>query len=65
MDRRETARIFRVRLSEALSRAGVNQSALARRTGIDRSTLSQLLSPDETRLPRADTVAAIATALQV
>ena len=65
MDRRETARIFRVRLSEALARAGVNQSALARRTGIDRSTLSQLLSPDETRLPRADTVAAIATALQV
>ncbi len=65
MDRRDTARVFRVRLSEALERAGVNQSSLARRTGIDRSTLSQLLSPDETRLPRADTVAAIATALQV
>lgn len=65
MDRRDTARIFRVRLSEALARAGVNQSALARRTGIDRSTLSQLLSPDEMRLPRADTVAAIASALQV
>lgn len=64
-DRREIVRVFRARLLEALGKAGLTRSALARQTGIDRSTLSQLLSPDNDRLPRADTVAAIATALRV
>ena len=44
---------------------GLTQSALARRIGVDRSTLSQLLSADADRLPRADTVAAIAANLQI
>tara|TARA_R110002012_G_scaffold281585_1_gene470834 strand:- start:664 stop:1476 length:813 start_codon:yes stop_codon:yes gene_type:complete len=48
-----------------MERAGMNRSSLARRVGVDRSTLSQLLSPDNERLPRADTVASIASALQV
>jgi len=65
MDRRDTVSIFRSRLIEAMERAGVNRSALAARVGIDRSTLSQLLSADSDRLPRADTVAAIASTLQV
>ncbi len=65
MDRRETARLFRERLQEGMERAGLHRSALAERAGIDRSTLSQLLTPDLARLPRADTVAAIAAALQV
>lgn len=65
MDRREMARQFRSRLAEAMARSGFNRSALAGRIGIDRSTLSQLLSEDTDRLPRADTVAAIATALRV
>jgi transcriptional regulator with XRE-family HTH domain len=65
IDRRETVRIFRARFLEALEKAGLSRSALARRTGIDRSTLSQLLSPENDRLPRADTAAAIAAVLRV
>ena len=65
VDRRETVSVFQVRLAEALVRAGMNRSALARATGVDRSTLSQLLAPDSDRLPRADTVAAIASTLRV
>ncbi len=65
MDRRDTARLFRQRLSEGIARAGLSRSAVALKAGIDRSTLSQLLSPNLVRLPRADTVAAIAAALQV
>ncbi len=65
MDRRDVSRLFRQRLAETLARSGLSRSALARRAGIDRSTLSQLLSGDMDRLPRADTVAAIATELRV
>lgn len=65
LERRETVRIFRARFLEALENAGLNRSTLARQTGIDRSTLSQLLSPENDRLPRADTVAAIAATLRV
>jgi transcriptional regulator with XRE-family HTH domain len=65
LDRRDTVTAFRTRLAKAMQWAGTNRSQLARRVGIDRSTMSQLLSPDNDRLPRADTVAAIAVALQV
>ena len=65
MDRRDVSRLFRLRLAETLARSGLSRSALARRAGIDRSTLSQLLAGDMDRLPRADTVAAIATELRV
>lgn len=65
MNRRETVTIFRQRLAEALEKAGTSQSALARASGVDRSTLSQLLSPGNDRLPRADTIAAIAGSLRV
>lgn len=64
-DRRETVGVFRARFLEALENAGLSRSALARQTGVDRSTLSQLLSLDNERLPRADTVAAIASVLKV
>lgn len=64
-DRREFARLFRSRLNEAMARTGISGAALAREIKIDRSTLSQLLSEESERLPRADTVAAIASALQV
>lgn len=64
-ERRETVQTFRARFVEALDRAGMNRAALARAMGVDRSTLSQLLSPANDRLPRADTVAAIATVLRV
>ena len=65
MDRRDTAQRFRERLHDAMARGRVNRSALAASIGIDRSTLSQLLSPEADRLPRADTAAAIASALHV
>lgn len=65
MDRRDTSRIFRARLAEAVARAGLTQAELARRGGIDRSTLSQLLSGGDDRLPRADTVAALAGVLRI
>ncbi|NQV45415.1 MAG: helix-turn-helix transcriptional regulator [Rhodospirillales bacterium] len=65
MGRRELNRLFRTRLAEAMGRAGINQTNLAAQTGIDRSTLSQLLSQEMNRLPRADTVAALAIALHV
>ena len=65
MDRREVSRVFRARLSDAMERAGASRAALARRVGIDRSTLTQLLSTDMDRLPRADTVAAVAAELKV
>ena len=65
LDRRDVARAFRDRLTEALDRAGMSRAALARSVGIDRSTLSVLLTDETGRLPRADTAAAIASALQV
>ena len=48
-----------------MERAGLSRAGLARRIGVDRSTLSQILSSDSDRLPRADTVAALAVALHV
>ncbi len=64
-ERQDTARLFRQRLAEAMQHAKLSQAQLAQRVGIDRSTLSQLLSAENDRLPRADTVAAIGAALQV
>ncbi len=45
--------------------AGTNQSALARRIGADRSTVSQALTGDGARLPGAHVVGACAAALGV
>ena len=65
MERRDIARVFRARLRQAMEKSGFNRSTLARRIGMDRSTLSQLLATEHDRLPRAETVAALAAALQV
>ncbi len=64
-DKRITVQLFRERLEQAMGRAGTTRAELARRIGVDRSTLSQILSPESVRLPRADTVSAMAVALQV
>lgn len=64
-ERQETVRVFRERLQLAMDRADMSKSGLAKAVGIDRSTLSQLLSPENDRLPRADTVAGIASTLRV
>lgn len=64
-DKREIAPLFRARLAEAMSEAGLSQSALARRIGVDRSTISQALGDDGTRMPGAFVVSACAQALGV
>lgn len=54
------ATAFRKRLELVIARSGDNVSAFARSAGIDRSTLAQFLSGDDPRLPRADTLIAVA-----
>ena len=65
MHRRDTVETFRSRLIQVIERTGMSRSEFARRIGADRSTLSQLLASDGTRLPRAETIAAIASLAQV
>lgn len=62
---RKFREIFHQRLTEAFTKLEVSQAELCRKTGIDRSTLTQLLKADDMRLPRADTVAALAEGLNV
>ncbi|MEM1232499.1 MAG: helix-turn-helix transcriptional regulator [Pseudomonadota bacterium] len=64
-DKRDRASVFRQRLSQAIAAADSNQSALARATGVDRSTISQLLRDAGPRLPNAQLVAECASALGV
>ncbi|WP_193368158.1 helix-turn-helix domain-containing protein [Pelagibius marinus] len=65
MDRRLTVETFRERLSQVIERSGLSRSGFAAKAGLDRSTLSQLLSGTSDRLPRAETIAAIAEQEQV
>ena len=62
MDKRDRADLFRQRLAEAMAERGFTRAALARATGADRSTISQLLAPG-TRLPNAGLAADCAAAL--
>ncbi len=52
--------VFAERLAESIRRAGIGKGEFAARAGVDRTTLSQLLSPGNQRLPRLDTVLALA-----
>ena len=63
--RDETVETFRERLAEVITGSGLRRAAFARRVGVDRSTLAQLLSPTNDRLPRAETISAIALNQQV
>lgn len=65
IDKRLRAALFRDRLARAMADTGMNQSALARMVGVDRSTVSQLLAVGEARLPNAQVVAECAGALGV
>ncbi|MDF1854838.1 helix-turn-helix transcriptional regulator [Pseudooceanicola sp.] len=65
VDKRQRAIQFRHRLGQALSRRGMSQSALARATGVDRSTVSQLLKGTGARLPNAQVIGECASALGV
>ena len=60
MDKRDLGPVFRERLKVVLGRFAGNQAEFARSIGLDRSALSQLLSENSTRLPRAETLHAIA-----
>ncbi len=65
MDKRDRALLFRQRLAQAMQHGNETRAGLARRVGVDRSTISQLLSGDSPRLPNAQVVAECASALGV
>jgi transcriptional regulator with XRE-family HTH domain len=65
LDKRDRAGLFRRRLATAMATKGATQAALARTIGVDRSTISQLLGAEESRLPNAQVVAECAAALGV
>ena len=65
VERERAVAVFRQRLLWLIERGYPSRSAFAAHVGMDRSTLSQLLAPDNARLPRAETVIAIARAAQV
>lgn len=65
MKLQERVTLFQERLHQVIDASGQNRASFARSVGIDRSTLSQLLAPDNVRLPRADTIASIAERFQV
>lgn len=61
VDRRLFLDQFRQRLIQVIETSGQSRSAFATGVGMDRSTLSQLLSPSNDRLPRVESLAAIAS----
>lgn len=65
LDKRDVSRLFRDRMEQLLARSGRNRSAFAQEIGVDRSALSQLLSGEVTRLPRAETLIRIASTYDV
>jgi transcriptional regulator with XRE-family HTH domain len=65
IDKRDRAGLFRDRLARAMAEKAVTQSGLARAAGVDRSTVSQLLTGEGARLPNAQLVAECAAALGV
>lgn len=65
VDKRARSERFRQRLEQAMATSAINQSALARMTGVDRSTISQLLKDKGARLPNAQVVGECASALGV
>ncbi|AAV94726.1 DNA binding protein, putative [Ruegeria pomeroyi DSS-3] len=65
MDKRDRAAQFRQRLARAMELRQATQSALARAVGVDRSTISQLLTDSGARLPNGHVVGACASALGV
>lgn len=65
MKLQERVTLFQDRLQQVITASGLNRSAFSASISVDRSTLSQLLAPDNVRLPRADTIASIAEVYQV
>jgi transcriptional regulator with XRE-family HTH domain len=65
MDKVYRSTLFRARLAEAMATRAMTQSALARATGVDRSTISQILSAQTDRMPNAQLAADCAATLQI
>lgn len=65
IDKRDRSSLFRTRLAEAMSERSLSQSELARATGVDRSTISQILAGDGGRLPNGQLVAECSACLEV
>jgi transcriptional regulator with XRE-family HTH domain len=65
LDKRVRAGVFRDRLAAAMAEAGTSRAALARAVGIDRSTVTQMLSNEDVRMPGGHVVANMATVLGV
>jgi len=65
LDRKNLMTTFRERLELTIHRSGLTRTDFAEAADIDRSTLSQLLSPTNRRLPRIETLAEMATTQQV
>jgi transcriptional regulator with XRE-family HTH domain len=65
LDKRVRATVFRDRLGSAMAEAGTSRAALARAVGIDRSTITQMLSNEDVRMPGGHVVANMATVLGV
>ncbi len=65
MKLQERVPLFKERLDQVIVRSGLNRAGFAKSVGIDRSTLSQLLAPENIRLPRADTIVSIAEQYQI
>lgn len=63
-DRRATLSVFRKRLAEVVHQSGLSRSDFAEAVGLDRSTLSQLVSDSNRRLPRVETLVQIAASQQ-
>lgn len=63
--KRPLAELFQHRLHTLFDEHKLSVAAGARKTGIDRTTLSQLLSSTYSRLPRAETVATLARTFDI
>lgn len=64
-DKRDRADLFRHRLALAMAQTKMNRSALSRAVGVDRSTISQILTSQTARLPNAQVVGECAAVLGV
>ena len=60
MDKRELADAFQHRFRQVLESSPLGKTKFLKKTGIDRSALSQFLSAEVSRLPRAETLRKIA-----
>ncbi len=61
MDKRDLSLLFKERLRQVVASHGEGRGHFMKSTGIDRSALSQFLSPETDRMPRAETLRRIAS----